>query len=66
MTAHRKDNRKRTLEQIAAEHLGIETLETRHRDGLDFHDLPVWAIAEALQAAYEAGRSRSRFRMVKR
>jgi hypothetical protein len=33
----------------------IETLETRNSDGLDFHDVAVWAIRDALAAAYEAG-----------
>ncbi len=43
------------LEQIAKEHLFIETLETQHRDRLDFHDVSVWAIKSALEAAYAAG-----------
>ena len=42
--------------QIAREHLGIETLQTRNADGLDFHDLAVWSLKAALLAAYEAGR----------
>ena len=33
----------------------IETLETRNSDGLDFHDVAVWAIRDALEAAYAAG-----------
>ncbi len=44
-----------TIQQIAQKHLGIETLETRNRDGLDFHDLAVWSIEAALKAAFEAG-----------
>jgi len=44
------------LQQIALDHLFIETLETRHSDRLDFHDVSVWAIKSALLAAYEAGR----------
>lgn len=43
------------LSRIAREHLGIETLETRKSDRLDFHDLAVWSIREALRAAYQAG-----------
>lgn len=43
------------LEQIARQHLFIETLETQHRDRLDFHDVSVWGVKAALQAAYEAG-----------
>jgi hypothetical protein len=40
---------------IAREHLFIETLETRNRDSLDFHDVCVGAVKDALQAAYRAG-----------
>lgn len=43
------------LEQIAKEHLFIETLETQHSDRLDFHDVSVWAVKSALEAAYAAG-----------
>ena len=35
---------------------GLETLETRNRDALDFHDVAVWAIRDALEEAFEAGR----------
>ena len=45
------------LLEIARTHFpSIETLETRNSDGLDFHDVAVWAIRNALEAAYEAGR----------
>jgi hypothetical protein len=44
------------LLDIAQRHLFLETLETRNRDRLDFHDTAVWAIRSALEAAYEAGR----------
>jgi hypothetical protein len=44
------------LNQIAADILHIETLKTRGNDRLDFHDLSVMSIREALAAAYEAGR----------
>lgn len=43
------------LTQIAKTKLGIDTLETRHSDSLDFHDLAVWSLREALEAAYHAG-----------
>jgi len=43
------------LDKIAKEHLFIETLETRNRDGLDFHDLSVAGITKALESAYYAG-----------
>lgn len=41
---------------IAQKHLGVETLETRKSDDLDFHDVAVWCIKDALDAAFEAGR----------
>ena len=43
------------LTQIASEHLFIDTLETRKRDQLDFHDVAVWSVRKALEAAYLAG-----------
>jgi hypothetical protein len=33
----------------------IETLELRGRDHLDFHDVSVWAIRQALEDAFIAG-----------
>lgn len=49
------------LERIAAEKLGIETLETHISDGLDFYEVvyevAVWSLKEALKAAYELGKS---------
>lgn len=44
------------MQQIALDHLFIETLETRHSDSLDFHEVSVWGVKSALMAAYEAGR----------
>lgn len=43
------------LTLIAQKHLDIETLATRKSDGLDFHDVAVWCIKDALQAAFMAG-----------
>lgn len=40
---------------IAQKHLRIDTLETRHSDRLDFHDVAVWSIRDALEAAFKAG-----------
>ena len=34
---------------------GVETLELRGRDGLDFHDVSVWSIKAALEDAFIAG-----------
>ena len=41
---------------IATRHFFVETLDTRNRDRLDFHDVAVWAMRTALTEAYEAGR----------
>ena len=69
MTNHTKNPKARgadpipkatALERIAVHLLGIETLKTRHSDDLDFHDLAVWKIRDALDAAYEAGRKAGR------
>ena len=43
------------LTLIAQKHLGIETLETRRSDSLDFHDVAVWCFRDALEAAFNAG-----------
>ncbi len=43
------------IAEIARQTLGIETLEQRKADSLDFHELSVWSIRQALQQAYEAG-----------
>lgn len=43
------------LSAIAKETLHIETLETRKSDSLDFHDVAVWSVKAALEAAYRAG-----------
>ena len=43
------------LAAIAKEQLRIDTLETRNSDSLDFHDVAVWSVKAALEAAYRAG-----------
>jgi Family of unknown function (DUF6900) len=43
------------LHKLAREHLGIETLDVRHMDRLDFFDVSVWSVRSALTAAYNAG-----------
>ncbi len=45
------------LTRIAQEHLLIDTLETQNSDSLDFHDVSVWGVREALIAAYQAGQA---------
>lgn len=44
------------LLQIARQYLFIDILETQNSDQLDFHDVSVWGIKNALQAAYDVGR----------
>ena len=41
---------------IAKMILRIEELETRNSDSLDFHDLAVWEIKQALELAFEMGK----------
>jgi hypothetical protein len=53
---------RKLLSAIAAKELNIETLETRGRDCLDFHDVSVWGVAEALCQAYKAGEAAARKR----
>jgi hypothetical protein len=43
------------LTALAREHLHIETLETRRSDALDFHEVSVWGVKNALHSAYQAG-----------
>ncbi|MFU8829155.1 MAG: DUF6900 domain-containing protein [Phycisphaerales bacterium] len=45
-----------TISRIAREALGLDTIDTRIADSLDFHDLAAWSIKDALERAYEAGR----------
>lgn len=45
------------LTPIARDVLGIETLETRKADSLDFHEVAVWEVRKALVAAYQRGYS---------
>ena len=46
---------KAILAEIAKKHLSIDVLDSRQSDRLDFHDLAVWSIEQALQAAFQAG-----------
>ncbi|TNC93514.1 MAG: hypothetical protein FD119_3943 [Stygiobacter sp.] len=47
--------RDQALTEIATQILNLETLDTRNSDRLDFHELSVWGIKAALEAAYTAG-----------
>ena len=58
MTAQTKPAPEALLLAIARTHFpNIETLETRNSDCLDFRDVAVWAIRDALEAAYAAGQA---------
>lgn len=46
---------KQSIDSIAHDYLHIPTLETRNRDCLDFHDVSVWGVKEALEQAYRMG-----------
>ena len=43
------------ISNIAREYLNIETLEECKSDALDFHELAVWSIKAALEAAHQKG-----------
>jgi hypothetical protein len=49
------ESNKAILAEIAKKHLSIDTLDRRKSDRLDFHDLAVWSIEQALDAAFRAG-----------
>ena len=53
-------NQDQTLGRIAKELLGLDTLETRKSDRLDFSDQAVWQLRAALEAAYNAGKAAPR------
>lgn len=48
------------IEEVARKHLGLETLESRKSDSLDFKELSVWqikaALKEVFEEAFQAGR----------
>jgi hypothetical protein len=39
---------------LARKHLLIETLATRRSDSLDFHDVAVWCVRDALEARIQS------------
>lgn len=43
------------IENIACTILHVDTLATRNSDSLDFHEVGVWNMKAALEAAYLAG-----------
>jgi NCAIR mutase (PurE)-related protein len=52
---HESDPIADALAQIAREELGIETLEVRGQDRLDFHDVGVAGLRRPLEGAHELG-----------
>lgn len=54
------NNLDQLLSHIASEHLNISTLTTRNSDSLDFHNVAVWQVKTALEAAYHAGKATPR------
>jgi hypothetical protein len=60
MTITGANNMNMTLDRISHEILDLDTLATRNSDALDFHDLAVWNIKAALEAAYAAGEAAGR------
>lgn len=59
-------NREQLFERIAKDTLHIDTLKVRNSDDKDFHDVAVWEIKAALQAAYDAGASYTNYKDSKR
>ena len=55
MSRSKKEAQKWMLE--ISKRLGFETLETRNSDDLDFQQVAVWRMKEALEAAYAAGKA---------
>lgn len=55
MVTENKEIFDKILTEIAQKNFGIQTLKTQNSDGLDFHDVSVWQIKEALQDAFIAG-----------
>ena len=49
------DQKRNIIDLIALNKLGIRTLVPQNADRLDFHDLGVASIKEALEAAFSAG-----------
>jgi hypothetical protein len=43
------------LQRIARDVLKIKTLDTRLSDSLDFHEVAVWSVRDALEQAFAAG-----------
>jgi hypothetical protein len=55
-TKHTQAYKDATVNVIAQRILNIDTMQELKSDSLDFHEVAVWSIKEALEAAFEAGR----------
>lgn len=55
-----KQVRENEITRIAKEVLSLDTLEERRSDSLDFHEVSVWNIRAALEAAFAAGQTAGR------
>mgnify|MGYP000608995429 CR=1 FL=1 len=49
------DEEREALTLLAKQRMGFETLEERGRDRLDFKDVAVWTVRDALARAFLAG-----------
>jgi len=47
---------KKQIEEIAKKTMGFETLKERKSDSLDFKEVSIWSVEEALMAAYNLGK----------
>ena len=57
MAKRQQKHKEQTIQRIARDILWLETLEERGRDHLDFHEIGVGQLRQALEQAYEAGRT---------
>ena len=48
-------NKDKAFEIIVKYYADIDTLETRHSDELDFHDIAVWTLKNCMEEAYKLG-----------
>lgn len=55
MTTAAAKKMEQETKQIATRAFGVETLEVRGLDSLDFHSVAIWEIKHAIEAAYFAG-----------
>lgn len=51
----KQEAKQEALATIAQQIFGLNNLETQNSDRLDFHEVAVWQIRAALQAAWELG-----------